>query len=145
MMLNINKQFCFINLIVFEIPTFYVHVLQCINRDTVWTDNDGAVRDPQAGFWQFFPVKKDQISILKSAHLKAIQFWIQFFLNKKFRNCACFFTCIWPDYVANAITKEFWKNNYFESVTAGFLQRCPNLLQRITPEMMHFQAWKKLV
>ena len=46
--------------------------------------------------------------------------------------------------MANGITKEFWKNIHFENMTAGFLQRCQNSLRRITPEMMHFHAWKKI-
>ena len=41
------------------------------------------------------------------------------------------------------INKEIWKDNHFEIMTAGFLQRCQNLLRRFTPEMIHFQAWKK--
>mgnify|MGYP003991591151 CR=1 FL=1 len=28
-------------------------------------------------------------------------------------------------------------------MTASFLLRCQNLLRYFTPEMMHFQAWKK--
>ena len=28
---------------------------------------------------------------------------------------------------------------------AGFLLKCQNLLRYLTPEMMHFQAWKKLL
>ena len=55
------------------------------------------------------------------------------------------FTCILPDYVANEITKEFWKNSHFENRRAGFLLRCQNILRYFTPEMIHFQAWKKLI
>ena len=35
------------------------------------------------------------------------------------------------------------KISHFENMTAGFLQRCQNLLRHFTPEMMHFQVWKK--
>ena len=50
----------------------------------------------------------------------------------------CSFTYIFPDYVGHDITKEFGKNSHFENMTAGFLQRCQNLLRYFTPEMMHF-------
>ena len=63
--------------------------------------------------------------------------------NKKFKNCVYFFTCILPDYMAHGIPKEIWKNSHFENMKAGFLQRCQNLLRHFTPEMIHFQAWKK--
>ena len=43
------------------------------------------------------------------------------------------------------INKEFWKNCHFENMRAGFLQRCQNLLRRFTPEIIHFQAWKKMI
>ena len=54
-----------------------------------------------------------------------------------------FFTCITPDYMGVDIDKEIWKNTHCKNMTAGFLQRCQNLLRRFTPEMIHFQAWKK--
>ena len=54
------------------------------------------------------------------------------------------FTCILPEYVAHEITQEFWKNSLLENMTASFLLRCQNLLWYFTPEMMHFQAWKKI-
>ena len=63
--------------------------------------------------------------------------------SKKFKNWFYFFTCITPDYMGVDINKEIWKNSHFENMTAGFLQRCQNLLRRFTPEMIHFQAWKK--
>ena len=46
-------------------------------------------------------------------------------------------------YMANEITKEFWKNSNFENTRAGFLLTCQNSLRQTGPEMMHFQAWKK--
>ena len=54
------------------------------------------------------------------------------------------FTRISPDYVAHEITKEFGKNSHFKNMTASFHLSCQNLLRYFTPEMMHFQAWKKL-
>ena len=63
--------------------------------------------------------------------------------SKKFKNWFYFFTCITPDYMGVDINKEIWKNSHFKNMTAGFLQRCQNLLRRFTPEMIHFQAWKK--
>ena len=62
---------------------------------------------------------------------------------KKFKNWFHFFTCITPDYMSVDINKEIWKNSHFENMTAGFLQRSQNLLRHFTPEMMHFQAWRK--
>ena len=47
----------------------------------------------------------------------------QEFINEKFRNCVYFFTCILPDYMANDILKQFWKNIHFENMTADFLLR----------------------
>ena len=41
--------------------------------------------------------------------------------------------------------KNFEKKKHFENMTAGILQRCQNSLWRITPEMMHFHAWKKSI
>ena len=65
--------------------------------------------------------------------------------SKKFKNWFYFFTCISPDYMGHDINKEFRKNSHFENMTAGFLQRCQNLLRRFTPEIIHFQAWKKMI
>ena len=56
-------------------------------------------------------------------------FKLKIFINKKFWKPFYFFTCIWPDYVAHDITKEFWKNSNFENMTAGFLLRCQNWLR----------------
>ena len=55
-------------------------------------------------------------------------------VKKKFRKWSYFFTCILPDSVAHAITKEFWKNRSFEKMTAGFVLRCQNLFRWNTPE-----------
>ena len=55
------------------------------------------------------------------------------------------FYCILPDWMAQSIPKEFWKNSHFENMTAGFLRRCKNLLRWIAPKMMNFQPWKKLI
>ena len=64
-------------------------------------------------------------------------------LMKSSANTFYFFTCILPDYVAHESLKEFWKNIYFENMRAGFHLRCQNSLRFVTPEMMHFQPWKK--
>jgi hypothetical protein len=66
-----------------------------------------------------------------------------FSLMKSSENRFYFFTCILPDYVAYERPKEFWKNSHFENMRAGFLLRCQNSLRFFTPEMMHFQPWKK--
>ena len=63
---------------------------------------------------------------------------------KSSANTFYFFTCILPDYVAHESLKEFWKNIYFENMRAGFHLRCQNSLRFVTPEMMHFQPWKKI-
>jgi hypothetical protein len=47
--------------------------------------------------------------------------------------------------MAHEISKEFFKNSHFEDMTAGFLLSCQNLLRQISPKMMHFQAWEKLI
>ena len=41
--------------------------------------------------------------------------------------------------------QRFFLNSHFKNMTASFLLRCQNLLRYFTPEMMHFQAWKKLI
>ena len=48
-----------------------------------------------------------------------------------------------PSYVVHEIIKEFCQNSLFENMTADFILRVQNSLRRNSPEMMHFQAWKK--
>ena len=70
----------------------------------------------------------------------------QFFLTvgqNNFGNKIPFFTCILPGYVFDEIPKEFWKNSNFENMRANFRRRCQNSLRQNSPEIMHFQAWKK--
>ena len=66
------------------------------------------------------------------------------FINEKFRKWFHFCTCILPDYVPHESSKEFVKNSNFENMRAGFLGRCQKSLWQTSPEMMHFQAWKKI-
>ena len=66
-----------------------------------------------------------------------------FLLLKSSNNIFYFFSCILPDYVAHESLKEVWKNIHFENMRAGFHLRCQNSLRFVTPEMMHFQPWKK--
>ena len=75
---------------------------------------------------------------LKSRDLKSTQNWIQFFSNKKFRNCVYFFTCILPNYMANIIFKDLKKNNLFENMTAGFLMTCQKSLRREISLICHW-------
>jgi hypothetical protein len=82
---------------------------------------------------------------VKTGDLKSTQNLIRIFFDKKFTNCVYFFTCILSDYMAHEIPKYFFLNSHFEDMTAGFLLRCQNLLRQISPKMMHFQAWKKIV
>ena len=70
---------------------------------------------------------------------------IKKFINKNFKYLFYSFDCILPDYMADETTKELWKNSNFENMTVGFLLRCQNSLHLTSPEMMHFQAWKKLI
>ena len=65
------------------------------------------------------------------------------FINKKFIKRFYFFTCILPDYLCHESLKEFLKNSHIEKIRADFLRRCQNSLRQTSPEMMHFQAWKK--
>ena len=51
-----------------------------------------------------------------------------------------FFACILPDYVADEITKEFWKNSHFENMRVDFPLRCQNSLWWNSLEIMHFQT-----
>ena len=69
-----------------------------------------------------------------------------FFKNviiKKFKKQFHFFICILPDHLSHKSSKEFWKNSHFENMRADFLRRCQNSLWQTSPEIMHFQAWKK--
>ena len=79
-------------------------------------------------------------SFLKTGDLKSTQHWLRFLFNKKLRNCVYFLTCILPDNMAHDFFKEFLKDSHFEDMTAWFLLRWQNLLQQISPKMMHFQA-----
>ena len=67
------------------------------------------------------------------------------FVREKFRKQFYFFTCILTDYLTHESLKVFWKNSDFENMGASFLRRCQNTLWQNSPEMMHFQAWKKKV
>ena len=54
--------------------------------------------------------------VINSVQLKKIQIESSLLFNKKFRNHFHFSTWILPDYMAHDITKEFWKNTYFEKI-----------------------------
>jgi hypothetical protein len=45
--------------------------------------------------------------------------------------------------MAHEITKEFGKNSHFKNMAAASIL-LRELLRYFTPEMMQFQAWKKL-
>ena len=66
-----------------------------------------------------------------------------FLLIKSSRNNFIFYLYL-SGYVFNESSKEFWKNSNFEKMRAGFLWRCQNSLRQNSPEIMHFQAWKKI-
>ena len=117
----------------------FVYVIFCVNIFIKWD-------------WQKMWIdiiknwQKCIIYILKSYkdwRLKKETKAYQRFLIEKVRFFFHSFTCIFSDYMAHDITKEFWKISDFENMTAGFLKRCQNLLRYFTPETMHFQAWKK--
>ena len=63
---------------------------------------------------------KDRILQLKTGHLKKRQKHIKDLWLKKSDFFFHSFTCIFSDYIANDITKEFWKISDFENMTAGF-------------------------
>ena len=67
---------------------------------------------------RFFPL---EIISLDSYSKRMSQKLCQLFINEKLKKMIYFFTCILPYYVTHEITKEFWKNSYFENMTAGFL------------------------
>ena len=76
-------------------------------------------------------------------HKKTEKSISRFFVYKKFKKQFYFFTCILPGYVFNESPKEFWKNSNFENIRANFISRCQNSLWQNSPEIIHFQAWKK--
>ena len=47
--------------------------------------------------------------------------------------------------IVKFVEENFGKKIIFENMTAGFLLRCQNILRYFTPEMMHFQARKKMI
>ena len=85
-------------------------------------------------------LKYDENLVIDLCAKNMTQVNCKFLLMKSSKKTFNFFTCILPDYVAHEITKEFWKNNHFENMTAGFLLRCQNSLRQNSPRMMHFQA-----
>ena len=102
-------------------------------------------------FWKILTntlqwVQFHQKKMIKSVHLKRIPILIQFFVWLKVQKLffiflPAFYLIIWP----LTSSMNFERNSHFENMTAGFLLRCQNLLRYFTPEMMHFQAWKKMI
>ena len=86
----------------------------------------------------------EQFSMLYSVmHKKTDKSTFKFFIYKKFKKQLYFFTCILPGYVFNECSKDIWKKSNFKTMRAGFLRRYQNSLRQNSPEIMHFQAWKK--
>ena len=75
---------------------------------------------------------------IKTGDLKSTQNWIQFFSNKKLRNCVYSFTCILPNHMGNNIFKDFLKNSLFENMAAGFLLTCQKSLRREISLICHW-------
>ena len=82
-------------------------VVACLGNTTGWLETVVSVHDKDWG-------------LENNTNLNSI------FFDKKIWNCVHFFTCILPDYKADDILKEFWKNTNFENMTAGLLLRCQN-------------------
>ena len=76
--------------------------------------------------------------MVKTGDLKSTQNWIQFFSNKRLRNCVYHFTCILPNHMGNNIFKDFLKNSLFENMTAGFLLTCQKSLRREISLICHW-------
>ena len=87
-----------------------------------------------------FDKKKYAQIVSKDWELEKETSKFRIFIIEKFKKIFYSFTYILDNYMAHETTKEFLKNSHFENMTAGFLQRCQNLLRYFTPEMMHFQA-----
>ena len=87
------------------------------------------------------PIKDFKQSLIRNESDK-IRF--KNFIIIKEQETILFFICILPDYVSHESSKEFWRNSYFEHMRADFLGRSLNSLWQTSPEMMHFQAWKKM-
>ena len=112
--------------------------------------------------WNFSFEKKSFHSHLKNVNYNSVcqrvlKFWfIVWFsikvttLNSNFWWCTVqkifyFFTCILLDYMANEITKEFWKSIHFENMTVGFLLSCHNWLRWEISLLCHWNidSWKQ--
>ena len=91
----------------------------------------------------FKAVSTQQTFDLKTGRLKRSQFSIQLLIQLKLQKIFYFLTCIFPDFVVDEITREFWKSSHFKNMRADFPLECQNPLRWNTPEIMHFQAWKK--
>ena len=63
----------------------------------------------------------------------------QSFINEKLKKNVIFLTCILPKYVPHETTNEFWKNNHFENMAAGFPLRCQKSLRWNTTEKCIFR------
>ena len=92
--------------------------------------------------YEIFQRPNDYNVQIKTGRLKRSQFSIQLFISWKLQKLFYFLTCILADFVADEITKEFWKSSHFENITAGFLLRCQNTLRWNTPEKMRFTGVK---
>ena len=98
------------------------------------------------------------LSGIEAKHSPSKEIWIAYYSLIQFKGynsqifwwCTVqkifyFFTCILLDYMANGITKEFWKNIHFENMTAGFLPSCQNWLRWEISFLCHsnIDSWKQ--
>ena len=70
-----------------------------------------------------------RVMYIKTGYQKNRQKYIHDFQWSNIQKIFHFFICIFPNYVAHEITKEFWKNSHFENMTADFLLRWQNSLR----------------
>ena len=75
------------------------------------------------------------MTYVKTGRLKRSQFSFLFLSSENLKKMFYFFTYILIDYLVHEITKEFWKNNHFENMTAGFLLSCEKSLRQTTLEI----------
>ena len=66
------------------------------------------------------------------------------FINEKFKKIFYSFSCIFSDYMAHDINKEFWKNSHFENMTAGFPFEVTKLTSVFYPWNDSFLGMKKI-
>ena len=133
-------------------PSFFRHIL----RSRIQTLNlfwgpqkflgaSEADKKKQPQLHHFLVVNKIGKTIIIVLFIKKqTKVYSNFLLIKSSRNDVIFLPVL---YLVMSVMKaqKNLKNSKFENIRAGFLRRCQNSLRQSSPDIMHFQAWKKIL